>query len=131
MLNMIEYKRYEFMIKVFFNNEKDEGIMVNFKLGENNLHLDFEKVTFFEKLEEKKKVVVHGVDEEIIINATLRDIEDKLGKNFYKCHKNFLVNIDNIADVDKENRIVKMNNNDQCIVGERHLNKLLRILNAD
>ena len=70
-------------------------------------------------------------DEKIIINATLRDIEDKLGKNFYKCHKNFLVNINNISDVDKEKRIVKMNNNDECMVGERHLNKLLRILNED
>ena len=105
--------------------------MINLKFGENNVRLDCEKITFFEKLEEKKKVVVHGVDEKIIINATLRDIEDKLGKNFYKCHKNFLVNINNIADVDKEKRIVKMNNNDECVVGERHLNKLLRILNED
>ena len=76
--------------------------MINFKFGENNVRLDCEKITFFEKLEEKKKVIVHGVDEKIIINATLRDIEDKLGKNFYKCHKNFLVNINNISDVDKE-----------------------------
>lgn len=105
--------------------------MFNFKFGENNVRLDCEKITFFEKLEEKKKVIVHGVDEKIIINATLRDIEDKLGKNFYKCHKNFLVNINNIADVDKEKRIVKMNNNDECMVGERHLNKLLRILNEN
>ena len=105
--------------------------MFNFKFGENNVRLDCEKITFFEKLEEKKKVIVHGVDEKIVINATLRDIEDKLGKNFYKCHKNFLVNINNIADVDKEKRIVKMNNNDECMVGERHLNKLLRILNED
>ena len=105
--------------------------MFNFKVGENNVRLDCEKITFFEKLEEKKKVIVHGVDEKIVINATLRDIEDKLGKNFYKCHKNFLVNINNIADVDKEKRIVKMNNNDECVVGERHLNKLLRILNED
>lgn len=105
--------------------------MINLKFGENNVRLDCEKITFFEKLEEKKKVVVHGVDEKIIINATLRDIEDKLGKNFYKCHKNFLVNINNIADVDKEKRIVKMNNNDECVVGERHLNKLLRILNEN
>ena len=44
---------------------------------------------------------------------------------------NFLVNINNISDVDKEKRIVKMNNNDECMVGERHLNKLLRILNED
>ena len=105
--------------------------MFNFKFGENNVRLDCEKITFFEKLEEKKKVIVHGVDEKIVINATLRDIEDKLGKNFYKCHKNFLVNIKNIADVDKEKRIVKMNNNDECVVGERHLNKLLRILSED
>ena len=105
--------------------------MFNFKFGENNVRLDCEKITFFEKLEEKKKVIVHGVDEKIIINAKLRDIEDKLGKNFYKCHKNFLVNINNISDVDKEKRIVKMNNNDECMVGERHLNKLLRILNED
>lgn len=105
--------------------------MFNFKFGENNVRWDCEKITFFEKLEEKRKIIVHGVDEEIIINATLRDIEDKLGKNFYKCHKNFLVNINNIADVDKEKRIVKMNNNDECMVGERHLNKLLRILNED
>ena len=49
--------------------------MFNFKFGENNVRLDCEKITFFEKLEEKKKVIVHGVDEKIIINATLRDIE--------------------------------------------------------
>ena len=102
--------------------------MINFKFGENNVKLVCEKITFFEKLEEKKKVMVHGVDEEIILNATLKDIEEKLGKDFYKCHKNFLVNIKNIADVDAENNIIKMNNNDQCIVGERHLNKLLRLL---
>ena len=105
--------------------------MFNFKFGENNVQLDCERITFFEKVEEKKKVIVHGVDEKIVINATLRDIEDKLGKNFYKCHKNFLVNINNISDVDKEKRIVKMNNNDECLVGERHLNKLLRILNEN
>lgn len=114
--------------KVWNFIKKVRGIMINFEFGENNVKLDCEKITFFEKLEEKKKVMVHGVDEEIILNATLKDIEEKLGKDFYKCHKNFLVNIKNIADVDAENKIIKMNNNDQCIVGERHLNKLLRLL---
>lgn len=104
--------------------------MINLKFGEKSIELDVDKITYFERLDEKRKVLVHGVDGDVIINATLRDIEDKLGKNFYKCHKNFLVNINNIIDVNKENNMIKMYNNEECAVGERHLNKLLRLLGA-
>ena len=34
--------------------KKGERDMINFKFGENNVKLDCEKITFFEKLEEKK-----------------------------------------------------------------------------
>lgn len=102
--------------------------MINLKFSEKSVELDVDKITYFERLGEKRKVLVHGVDGEVIINATLRDIEDKLGKNFYKCHKNFLVNMNNIIDVNEEMNTIKMYNNEECAVGERHLNKLLRLL---
>lgn len=46
---------------------------------------------------EKRKVEIHTLKENITIYATMKHMEEQLGKGFYRCHRGYLVNMDYVA----------------------------------
>lgn len=65
------------------------------------------------------KVVIHTVKEEIEIWYTLKTLEEKLGKNFYRCDRGYIVNMKHIAGF--TNDMIDMDNNDRIYLAkEKH-----------
>ncbi|MGL5328789.1 MAG: LytR/AlgR family response regulator transcription factor [Peptostreptococcaceae bacterium] len=53
-----------------------------------------------------KEVTVYTKEESYIFKASMKSIEDKLlSKNFFRCHKSFLINIKNVKSL-KENIVI-------------------------
>lgn len=60
----------------------------------------------------------------------MKDIEEKLDNRFYRCHRSYLINKDNIKEINKNERIVYMTNDEECLISTRLLKGLLRELES-
>ena len=49
----------------------------------------------------------------------MKDIEQRLDDRFYRCHKSFIVNRDNINEIDFTQRCIYMINGEQCLISTR------------
>lgn len=63
--------------------------------------------------------------------GSFNSISQTLPKNFVRCHKSFIVNIDNISNVDfKSNTISFKNSSDAtCYIGPKYKNNFMEVLN--
>ncbi|MNP38101.1 accessory protein regulator protein A [compost metagenome] len=55
----------------------------------------------------------------------MKDVEEKLDSRFYRCHKSYIVNKDNIEEIDVKKRIIYMKNGEECLVSIRHMKNLI------
>lgn len=96
------------------------------KVDDKIINIEYNKILFFETSNIIHKILLHAVDRQIEFYAKMKDIESKLDDRFYRCHRSFLVNKDNIKEIDKNARVVHMINGQQCFVATRLLKGLLK-----
>ena len=56
-------------------------------------------------------------------------IEKTLPRNFIRCHKSYIVNIDCINYIDNIKNCIYLTNNDVCPIGPKYKNNLLEVIN--
>jgi DNA-binding LytR/AlgR family response regulator len=87
-----------------------------------------EEIVFLEKY--GHVLVIHTVNGRIESQDTLENMENKLDSNrFYRCHKSFIVNLSFISNVDYLNNIIRMKNDETCLVSKRCKRELKSICN--
>lgn len=109
-------------------SSKATGMQKNFTLKAEDkvINIEYNKILFFETSNIIHKVLLHGVDRQIEFYAKMKDIEAKLDDRFYRCHRSFLVNKDNIKEIDTNKRVIRMINGQECFVATRLLKGLLK-----
>lgn len=88
-------------------------------------NIDFQKVYFFESSPGSHKIIVHLENEHIEFYGRLKDYEN-LHKEFYRCHKSFIVNKRNIKSINSKERIIHLNNGEVCYASARLIKGLLK-----
>ncbi len=83
------------------------------------INIEYKKILFFETAPIIHKVIVHAIDRQIEFYAKMKDIEKRLDDRFYRCHKSFIVNRDNINEIDFTKRCIYMINGEQCLISTR------------
>lgn len=91
------------------------------KSDDKIINIEYNKILFFETSPTIHKVIVHAINRQIEFYAKMKDIEDKLDSRFYRCHKSYLVNKDNIKEIDLNNRCLYMINGEECLISTRAL----------
>lgn len=89
------------------------------------INIEYNKILFFETSPTRHKVIVHAVDRQVEFYAKMKDIEEILDERFYRCHKSYIVNKDNIKDIDLSNRCIYMVNGQECFISTRMLKGLM------
>lgn len=89
--------------------------------------VDYNEILFFETSDNIHKILLHAKKRVIEFSGHLKEIEQQLDYRFYRCHRSYIINKDNIAEVDFENLTVRMKNGETCPVSVR-LKKGLRKL---
>lgn len=110
---------------------KESKSLFTFKNNEKIINVKFDNILFFETSSTVHKVRIHEVNRQIEFYGNLKDIESELDERFYRCHKSFIVNKDNIKEIDTFNRIIYMINEEICLVSVRELRKLLKEKNKE
>lgn len=89
------------------------------EIGERKISVDYQDILFFETSGNVHKVVLHAKDRQIEFPGTMKELESALDDGFVRCHRSFLVNRNNIKEVDTKNRIIYLVNGETCLMSTR------------
>ena len=94
---------------------------LSFTSGGNSYRIPLKDINYIEKVQDKKKCIIYTEDKkEYPVNENLNYMEKQVGPLFYKCHKSFLVNVENIKHVNyPENMITFQNNHSEYLISNR------------
>jgi len=96
------------------------------RIDNKNTLINPENVNFIEK--DGMKLIFHSADKEYISYNSFNKIQNCLPENFIRCHKSYIVNINNIENIVCNNQIM-FNNDEKCFIGPKYKNNLLGVLN--
>ncbi len=94
------------------------------EIGGRKISVDYEDILFFEISSNIHKVILHAKDRQIEFPSTLKELTGVLDSNFVRCHRAFLVNKNNIKEVDTKNRIIHFANGETCLMSTRMMKGL-------
>lgn len=81
--------------------------------------IPYDDILFFETSHTVHKMSIHCKNRQMEFYGTMKDIEGSLDSRFCKCHRSYIVNKDNIREVDYQEKIVYMVNGEQCLASAR------------
>lgn len=108
------YKRY---IKI---GEDPSVNRLQLKISGRIRNIEHDAIYFFEVSPNSRKLILHLHNEQIEFSGRLKDYEN-LGENFYRCHRSYIVNKDNIQEIDTQKRLITMTNGQTCPASSRLL----------
>ena len=88
-------------------------------VGDRKISVDYKDIFFFETSSNIHKVVLHAKDHQIEFTGTIKDLTNILDDNFIRCHRSFIVNKNNISEIDTKNRILYFTNGESCLISTR------------
>ena len=89
------------------------------EVGERKISVAYNDIFFFETSRNIHKVILHAKDRQIEFSNTIKELTNTLDDNFVRCHRSFLVNKNNIKEVDMKNRIIHFINGETCLMSIR------------
>ena len=87
--------------------------------GGRKISVDHEDIFFFETSVNIHKVILHARDRQIEFSVTIKELAGTLGGDFVRCHRSFLVNKNNIKEIDSKKRIIYFTNGESCLMSTR------------
>lgn len=102
-------------------SSSNNNIHTNFtvKVAEKTYTVDYDDILFFETSSNVHKIILHCKNRQMEFAGKIKDIENQLDSRFYKCHRSFIVNKNNIKEIDYKNRMIYMVNGDECMISAR------------
>lgn len=89
------------------------------------INIKLSNILFIETSSTAHKIRVHEENRQIEFYGNLKDMQEKLTPNFYRCHKSYIVNKDKIEEIDMKNNKIVMVNGEECYVSFRYKKGLL------
>lgn len=99
------------------------------KVEDKVVSIEYKKVLFFETSGTIHKIILHAIDRQIEFYSKMKEIEVQLDNRFYRCHRSYLINKDNIKEIDVHNRTIYMINDQECPVAIRLMKGLIQSAN--
>lgn len=96
-------------------------VQANFsvKVNEKVFTVDYDEILFFETSPNVHKIILHCKNRQMEFLGKIKEIEKEVDERFYRCHRSFLVNKDNIREIDFQKRVIYMVNGDECLISSR------------
>ena len=97
-------------------------------IGKQTLSVPYDSILYFEScVDQRNKLVLHTVDNMLSFRGHISAVS-KLGSPFCMCHQSYVVNVDNIRNVDKENRLIEMISGETVIISRRRMTELIQCM---
>ncbi len=127
-----KYKTFDFLAKPVTKERLEETIMRLFddisssnnnffKLNNRTGFINSNDVFFIQK--QGKKAIIKTTSNDIELNSSFSNLLNHLPKNFVRCHKSYIVNLNKISHIQSNNTIFFNDNaNIQCHIGPKYEN---------
>ena len=108
----------------------NNNVTRTFTINQNDkrIVIDYNDIIFFETFNNIHKIILHARKRVIEFTGQLKDIEQQLDYRFYRCHTSYIINKDNITDIDFKELLVHMNNGETCPVSVRKKKGLKKLV---
>ncbi len=93
-------------------------------VGDKIYTVDYDEILFFETSANAHKIILHCKSRQLEFPGKIKAIERDLDDRFYRCHRSFLVNTENIKEVDTTNGFIRMITGDECLLSFRQIRGL-------
>lgn len=94
---------------------------------QSHLQIPFHEILYFETTEINHKIRLVTATKHSEFYSNLNDIK-KLDNRLFKCHRSYVINLQNVRKVDKVNKIVFFDNEESCLIARTKLTPLLKNL---
>ena len=99
------------------------------KIDAKGTFIDLNDVQYIEK--NGMKLIYHTSHDKFETYNSFLKIEEHLPKNFVRCHKSFIVNVNNIDHISLSNCSITFRNGDICYIGPKYKNCFMEVINYD
>ncbi|WP_207741143.1 LytR/AlgR family response regulator transcription factor [Paraclostridium bifermentans] len=114
----IAYDRY-----IKENNPNRQTFII--QEGKKQIKIYTDEIKFIESSSTPHKLILHMDNRQIEFYGKIKYMEN-ICEELYRCHQSYVVNINNILEIDKKSREIIMDNGEVCYVSVRYLKLLLR-----
>ena len=90
--------------------------------------IPFKEIMFFETHPKPYRLILHLKNGRVEFNSTLSKVEKEIQTGFFRSHKSYFVNIENIRTVNKLERVIEMTNGEVALVSRNKVNRLLEVV---
>lgn len=118
-----EYKLEKALLKDYESNFKKKKVVVATKSGDSLIYVD--DINYIESL--KRNVTIHTEQNNIEYIGTLKSVQQLLVEtNIIKCHKSFLINLDKVKDITRQE--ITLHNNEKIPIGRNYYSDIYYML---
>ncbi|MDE7479054.1 MAG: LytTR family transcriptional regulator DNA-binding domain-containing protein [Lachnospiraceae bacterium] len=106
--------------KITDNKNERKGLFIKTK----KRVLDQADILYIESMAKKVEIHTTGADESIEIYATMKELEEQLGENFYRCHRTYIVNMAYITKYRRD--CITLTNGDKIYVAKKRYHEFVK-----
>ena len=99
------------------NKKQQKSILIT--QNDRLIAVDYDEVLFFETSENNHKIILHAKKRVVEFTGHLKSVEVQLDYRFYRCHRSYIVNTDNIREVNFQKLTIYMENGEICPISVR------------
>ena len=88
-------------------------------------HVPINEIMFFEAAPGTHRIALHGLNDWFDFIGSLRELEGQMGSRFLRTHRAYLVNVEQIAELDLKDREIRMKNGERCLFARNMKGALL------
>ncbi|MBQ3409516.1 MAG: response regulator transcription factor [Clostridia bacterium] len=126
----ISMENLEATILRLFDDIKDNNSKKNFiKINNKNTLINADSIYYIEK--SKNKIIFRTTDAEYCVSSSFNKLKAELPSNFVRCHKSYIVNIDNIDSINNDVIHFDKANNYTCAIGQVYKKNFFEVFNNE
>ena len=124
----IAKERLEETILRLFDDIKNNFSTKNYiRLNNKNTLIDGNEVQYIKR--DGMKIIFHTNSRDYEIYSSFAKLESQLPKNFVRCHKSFIANVDNIVKLEPSANLIYFKDNNYCDIGPKYKNEFMKGVN--
>ena len=121
----ITYDRLEDTVKRLF--EDINGLPKKYiKIDNKNTIIDESQIHYIKR--DGMKLIFHTSSRDYDTYSSFAKLENKLPENFVRCHKSFVINLNNVKNVDPVTCTIYLTDNSHCNIGPKYKQEFMEVL---
>ena len=114
----------ETIIRLFSDINEQTQLNRYIKLDNKNTILNENDIQYIKR--DGMKIIFHTSTRDYEIYSSFAKLQGELPKNFVRCHKSFIANINNIDKIEAVSNLIHFKNNSICEIGPKYKENIMK-----